>query len=410
MILARSLTSRADEARRRRLLFAALALALALRAGFGLTRGDLTASSDERSWNGVALAFQIDGLLHPEVGSFRPPLYPLLVAAIYSVHGHTPAAVRLWQAVLGTATCALLYAVGCRVGGQRVGLIAAGLAAAYPLFVFFSAVLMVESLLILLTVAALLLALRFEASPSPRNAAALGAALGLGALCKPVVLAWVPFLLWGWWRRSALARPARSGRLATALGAIAVVIAPWAVRNAVVQGYFVPVCSNLGTNLVIGNEPGADGGYRSGRDYLGMVEEIAGPEEHPVARDRLAAREALRWIAADPVRSGWLAGRKLLLFWSPVQLDESRWRNLIALLSSGPLLVAGLWGTWRLRGRPEAWVIGTLALSLSLVHAVFFSHIRFRLPVDAALMVPASLLLQQAWCRWRRGAGEPPPG
>ena len=391
-----------DAPRGGRWLFAVLALALVLRAGFGLSRTGLTASSDEHSWDGAARAYRIYGLLHPDVGSFRPPLYPLLVAGIYHLHGHAPAAVRLWQAVMGTVTCALLCAVGCRIGGQRVGLIAAGLAAVYPLFVFFAAVLMVETLLVLLTAAALLLALRFEAEPSARRAAALGAALGLGALCKPVLLAWVPLLLWGWWRRSSLGRRGRAACTAAAVGALVLVIAPWAARNAAVQGYLVPVSSNLGMNLLIGNEPGADGGYQFGRDYMGMVDQIAGAEEHPVARDRLAARAALGWMVADPIRSGWLAARKLLLFWSPVQPDESRWRHLIALLSSGPLLVAGLWGTWRLRGRPEAWAVSTLALSLSLVHAVFFAHIRFRLPVDAALMAPASLLLVEGWRRWRR--------
>ena len=103
---------------------------------------------------------------------------------------------------------------------------------------------------------------------------------------------------------------------------------------------------------------------------------------------------------------GRLAIRKLLLLWSPLVAGESALRNLIALISSGPVLVLGLWGTLQLRGRPESWLVGTLALSLSLVHMVFFVHTRFRLPIDAALIAPAAWMLERGWSRWRHGSRE----
>ena len=389
--------------RTRRMLGLALLLGLGLRAGFGLTRAGLDASADERNWDGAARVFWKAGLLHSDGGTYRPPLYPLMVAGIYQVCGPHPEVVRLWQALLGTATVALLYGIGRRLGGERVGLLAAGLGAVYPLFVFFAAVLMAETLLVLLTTAALLLALRLEAMPSAKNAAALGLVLGLGALCKPVVLAWVPFLLWGWWCRPGSSRWERSGRAATAVGMMALVLVPWTLRNAVVHGFFVPISSNLGMNLMIGNEPGANGSYRYGTDYLGMFEHLSAAAEHPVARDRLAAQKARQWIAAEPGRFGRLAIRKFLRFWSPLVPEESLGRNLISLLSCGPVLALGLWGTFRRWGQPGAWIVGSLLLSLTLVHAVFFAHTRFRLPIDAALIGPAAWILERGWSRWRPG-------
>lgn len=378
-------------------LWALLALALVLRTGFGLTREGLLDSSDERHWDGMARAVLLLGLRHPDVGAYRPPLYPLMIAGIYRVVGNRPAAVRLWQALLGTATCALLFGIGRRMGGEGVGLVAAGLGAAYPLFVFFSGVLMAETLLVFLTTAALLLALRFEARPSARNAAALGAVLGLGVLCKPVLLPWAAFLAGGWWLRCGLGRGQRAVRVGALAGAVALVVAPWAVRNAAVTGHFVPISLNLGMNLMIGNEPGAVGVYRDEADYLGMFDRLTASAEGPVAKDRLAARTALGWIAEAPGRFAGLAFRKLVVFWRPLVPEEPAFRNLVALFSCGPILALGLRGTFRLRGRWEAWVVGTLALSLSLVHAVFFSHIRFRLPVDAALMGPAAVMVVRWW-------------
>ena len=186
------------------------------------------------------------------------------------------------------------------------------------------------------------------------------------------------------------------------LGVTALTLAPWTARNAAVTGYFVPFSSNLGMNLMIGNEPQAQGVYRRGTDYLGMAQDMVGGIEPAVARDRALARKVAAQTAEEPLRFARLAMRKLLWLWSPLALGESVQRNLIALLSSGPLLVLGGWGLWKLRGRPEAWAAATLLLSLSLVHVVFFAHTRFRLPVDAALMGPAALILDGQLSGWRR--------
>lgn len=392
----------------RRALWLVLALALALRAGFGLTRQGLADSSDERHWDGMARVFWLEGLLHPDGGPYRPPLYPLMLAGIYQVCGHCPGAVRLWQALLGTATCWLLCRIGRRIGGETVGLIAAALGAFYPLLVFFSGVLMAETLLVFLTTAALLLALRLEAAPSAAKAALLGMVLGLAGLCKPVVLSWAPILLWGWWRRSGVGWQLRGKCLAAAAGTMGLVIAPWTARNALVTGYFVPISANTGVNLLIGNEPEATGIYRQGIDYAGMIGRLTAPVADPVRQDRLAARQVLDWILESPLRFGRLAVQKLLYLWSPLVPDESILRNLVSLFSCGPVLVLGLWGTWQRRGSPEAWAVGSLLLGLSLIHAVFFAHTRFRLPMDAALMGPAAWMLQRGWARFRRArSGDP---
>jgi len=221
----------------------------------------------------------------------------------------------------------------------------------------------------------------------------------MAGLTKPVLLAWAPLLLWGWWRRSGLGGVAKGARLAAVIGGMILVIAPWTGRNYLATGHLVPVSTNMGINLLIGHEPEATGVYREGADYLGMYDRLVLPETDPVVRDRLAVRRVAERMADDPARALKLAGRKLLLFWSPLVTGEDGWRDWIGLLSSGPLLALGLWGCWQLRGSASGWLIGSLLASLSLVHALFFAHTRFRLPIDAALVGPAALVLVE---RWRR--------
>ena len=381
----------------RRLLWTVLILALILRAAFGLTRQDLGAATDERHWDGQARSFWLSGLMHPDGKPYRPPLYPLLLAGVYQLHGHVPTAARLWQALLGTATCALLYACGRRLGGPGVGLVAAALAALYPLFIFFSGVLMSETLLVLLTTAVLWAALRWAAAPTPKGAAAIGLLLGLAALCKAVVLAWLPLLVWGIGRHGR--QSGHSGTLHAVLTAAAalLVIAPWTWRNAVLEDRFIPISSNAGINLFIGHEPNATGLYRAGTDYRNMFAEFTRAAAHPVDKDRLGVRLVLQGCLAEPWRCLGLALRKTVHFWSPLAAGESPLRNAIALLSCGPVLILGLWGMGRLQERPALWLIASLGLGMTAVHALFFAHIRFRLPLDAALMLPAAQVLVDAW-------------
>ena len=84
-----------------RWLLLVLLCALVLRIGLGLTRQGLDASTDELHWDRIAGAFLEEGMLSKRAGTYRPPLYSLLLAGTYGLCGQRPEVVRLWQALLG---------------------------------------------------------------------------------------------------------------------------------------------------------------------------------------------------------------------------------------------------------------------------------------------------------------------
>jgi 4-amino-4-deoxy-L-arabinose transferase-like glycosyltransferase len=391
-----------------RVLGIVLVVAFLLRLGFGFSRSGLETSADESHWVRLAQHFAELGPLHPDTGTYRPPLYALFLAVVFDLVGPDLQAVRVLQGVLSTVTCALLFLIGRHIGGDRVGLVAAALGSGYPLFVFFAGVLMAETLLILLAVLSLYLSLAFQDQPSLWRAVALGAALGLGALCKPVMLAWAVLLAGGMvilpGRVSihGAERGSRTKHGTAMIVALCLVIAPWTMRNNAVTGHLVPISTNAGMNLLIGHEPEARGVYRDGADYVGLLHRITGIQPDAVSRERAALAEVFSWMVAAPGRTLMLAVRKLVLFWSPIVAGESALRNLVAVLSYLPVVGLGAWGTWQLRRHPVAWPVASLALSLSIVHALFFAHTRFRLPVDAALMVPAAWSITHLYSKWRR--------
>jgi len=81
---------------------------------------------------------------------FRPPGYPLFLAAVYSVAGFTPLAVRLAEIAISSFTVILLFFITARLFGKRAAWAAALLAAFYWPSVLWSADYRAENLFVFL--------------------------------------------------------------------------------------------------------------------------------------------------------------------------------------------------------------------------------------------------------------------
>ena len=74
--------------------------------------------------------------------------------------------------------------------------------------------------------------------------------------------------------------------------------------------------------------------------------------------------------------------------WGPWPLEPGR--SLASRITIGlrfPLLVAGLWGFWRVRREPQAWLLVVPVVVLTMLHVVFFGHPRFVLPAEPFLAI-----------------------
>jgi len=178
-------------------------------------------------------------------------------------------------------------------------------------------------------------------------------------------------------------------RLGVVFAAMVGMILPWTIRNYVVSGHVVWVASNGGINLIVGNHPEATGVY-DGYDYEGYIDRMAAGIEDQVERDRAAMREGMRLLIMNPWRSIRLAWAKVRAFWGFYPEDAGRAEKWIGLCSYGPVLGLALWGTYvgRDRWRDEL-LFYLFFAAFSLVHMIFFGHVRFRLPMDPFLIVLA---------------------
>ncbi len=185
--------------------------------------------------------------------AIHPPLYPLLLSGIYELGGHSALDQRSLGLLLGTITLVLVGLLGKRVGGPRLGLIAAFLYAVYPLMIAVDGDLMSETLYGPLIAGTLLMSFAVIDRPRVWRAVGLGALIGFAALTRSEALLFIPFLVLPIAYR---ARPNWQGRGVIAVAAIigcVVVLTPWTIRNENVFGRFVLVSTNDATVLAGAN-------------------------------------------------------------------------------------------------------------------------------------------------------------
>ncbi|WBY08927.1 hypothetical protein PIB19_05885 [Sphingomonas sp. 7/4-4] len=163
--------------------------------------------------------------------------------------------------------------------------------------------------------------------------------IGWRALLLPAALAALTFFVspaaglgiyacWGLFalRRLGLAKALQFGGLCAA--ALALLVVPWAMRNAVMVGEPVPLRSNFGLEIAIANHPAAVSGDRPAETFAERLVAIH-PYHGRAARIELAREggeiayarhlgtETKAWIAAHPLDFARLSARHLHQFFFP---------------------------------------------------------------------------------------------
>jgi hypothetical protein len=383
-----------------------LLLALGLRVGWLVAMGGEPAY-DARTYFELATRLAVDGAYHHrgEPTAFWPVGYPAMLAALFSVTGvHVGSAWALNLAV-GLGCIASLYGIALRLGlSHKVALLCASLCALNPVYISYTTLVVTESAFLLLLLLAVFVGLRPQMSVG--RLLASGALLGCAALVRPVALA-LPLVLGicgGERRPSVRQAVARVGWLALGL---ALVVAPWCMRNARALGVLAPVSTNGGMNLYIGNNPYASGRYEFEGPMAAPFADVlpdgylGGSRE--VAFDRETRQRAWRHIVAHPfdVVASW--PRKLMFTYLP-DLAGLTWNRapdtplahglrpvlpLVIALHELLLLVLSGVGALKLRSVVrasgiEAWSLRVLPLAVVAMFAatsmLYFGMPRFHFP------------------------------
>jgi 4-amino-4-deoxy-L-arabinose transferase-like glycosyltransferase len=344
----------------------------------------------------------------------HPPLWPLLLSGASELGWAGAHAHRAAGCVLGGGTIVALGFLGRRVGGERVGLVAAAIAALYPSMIATDGSLMSESLYALLVALTLLAAYRLYDRPSPASGLLFGAAIGLASLARSEALLFLPLIALPLaWRA-----PSKLRTFALACAATAIVISPWMIRTWSVFGQPVLISTNGPAVLKGANCPrtyhGRDVGYwrldcvigpksdNEAKNGVRWTKESLGYErDHPGDMPRVLAARLLRtWNFFQP---------RQMVYYAEGQDPDAVRAGLVVYYA---LLGLGAYGLILLRRwrQPLVILLGPI-IAVSFVSLFYFGLQRFRVPADLSLVVLSAVALvalaERIALRVLRGRGLP---
>jgi len=333
-------------------------------------------------------------------------LYTGFIAVVYSILGFHPLAVRIISAVIGGILLPwMIFRLSKRVrpDDERLALLAAALTAIYAYFILFSAQLMTETFFIIAVVWSLERAISLEqqlgkGEKSLRNlgitALGMGISLALATLLRQSILPWlVPlflYLLWTGYRNQLLRRTILVLGLATFL--VTISILPFTIRNYRVYDEFLLLNSNAGYAMYAAQHPHHGTSFQAFQGAP-LPTDIRPVPQNEAEWDRVLLRAGIDFIIEDPGRYALLSLSRvadLFMFWpSP---DTSLFNNIGRVVSFGLFLPIMLLGLWVSRHDWRRYTLLYLFMAFyAVMHLLTWSMIRYRLPIDAVLMLFAAM-------------------
>ena len=336
---------------------------------------------------------------------YQAPLYPYFLGVLYKLFGHDLWSVRVIQIFMGALSCGLLYLAGKQFFSRAAGIAAAVILVFYAPGIFYEGLIQ-KSAMDLFLVTLLLVVLGYSTSkPGAIKWIIAGLIIGLLALARENALIWLPVLaLWLCWYFASYSFSKRlSWAALLGLGAL-IALVPVGLRNLRVGDKFVLTTAQMGPNFYIGNNPNSTGSYaplRSGRGDP-QFERLDAQElaETALGRSLTATQVSNYWlqqgwdfIRTQPIHWLSLLGKKWLLTWSVVELEDSddfyiyqQWSPLLRLLAAlgnfgwlAPLAIVGLVLT--LNERRRLAILYALILTMAASVAVFYVFGRYRFPL-----------------------------
>ncbi|QEG00854.1 hypothetical protein Mal15_49300 [Stieleria maiorica] len=375
----------------------------------------------------------------PRAIAFRPPLYPWLLSMCMPGGQWSPLGVAVLHlglagfasafVFLSTRRLATTLCDGRNGNPERWGLVAAVLTAIDPILLRQSVEVMTETLAATLTSAAIWLWIVWQDDDAPAPAAAssrwvplgLGATLAMAYLCRPTFLVWAVLLVIATVARFRDRRGLWSAAVIASLVAIAV--GGWTWRNTRVLGHPVWATTHGGYTLLLANNDSfyrylSEGRFGQAWDATSFLNAYAHRYEGDPRRaafwhrdwdaapnydaavsevddDRLCYESAVATIKRQPSMFVWSAVVRVARLWSPFPHDVSG-RSKLAVAAVGvfylTLFVAVIVAVVRHRRRmlgSRWWAIWLLAVTLTGVHAVYWSNMRMRAPMMPAIAIVA---------------------
>jgi len=279
--------------------------------------------------------------------SWRAPGFPLFLAGIYKIFGHSYLAAKIGLAILSSISCLLLFFITSLLAGdKKTGIWAALIYAVYPSSIFWTGYLAPVTLEIFILLLLVFLLLKAEKQNNYFFFILAGICTGVGILTRSIFIVLLPVVfIW----LAIKDRKKLLSYLITYTAAIIIIISPWTIRNYYIHKTFVLTSTEGGIVCYIANNEKSlyqPSGYwdPTGRYEEPVMKEIKGLSE--VETDRYFYRAAFTFIKNNPHIYWKLVKDRFFRFWKVVPHTFSgpgenykSYHIKIALVSNLPIFI-----------------------------------------------------------------------
>lgn len=343
------------------------------------------------------------------------PIYPLFLSAIFTFIGENLVIIRILQAIISGLNVYLFYLIGRKAYGKKVGGIALIVGCFYPYFIYYSGLILTETVTIFLLSLSVYLLVKLTDKKKVGLFFLTGIVFGISALSKSVIFYLIPvfflFLLYVAFQKGRLDLNLCS-KLAVALMGVLIAMAPWIYRNYALSGQIIPVTKDAG--LMFYSQAGRLLDPKD--DYPLSITYEHNPylENHrddfmndkiqfELEIDSYYLEKTKTLIKAYPweyVKDSWFRFKRFWAFYPTQYADEKNTLYfIIGILSFGiffPFFILGLF-----RSFYENWLYTVLFIGIilyfSIIHSLILGMIRYRLPIEPYIILLGSCGLNVVW-------------
>ncbi len=347
------------------------------------------------------------------------PAYLYVTLIFFNIFGPNWETFTLFQIILGSLNCLIIYVIASRLFGSTVGLLAAAMLMMYGNMTLIELTLEPEALLLFFNSLAIITLIHAGSEHLPsfhsRRWFLAGSLIGLAAITKANALLILPgAAIWIWLSVKTLEN--RSKALVSLILGAFLLIAPVTIRNYHQFNDFVLLTADGGKVFFHGSGPEATGMERADLPDQGFIEERQTEPDFAHALFRKTARDlakapltpsecsefwfsrTLEHMQGDPGALLYLEWKKFCFFWNNYEAHDldSTYKNYITLqkwplLTMGILSALGIFGMGTSVGRFRQlflvyWMVFVYLLSV----IVFFASSRYRLPAVPFLCIFAA--------------------
>ena len=171
--------------------------------------------------------------------TFRTPVYPAFLAAIYSLFGYKLYIPVLCQIFFSSFTCIVTYRIGAMLFNEKVGFFAGVITAIEYSSILFANILITDTLFTLLFAGHIYYLTKFLKTDTKKDLIYSALFLGFSTLCRPVSVYFFLFLIWIFILNYRQHSFTWALKYFTFCEIFVLTLLPWIIRNYNVSGQFL---------------------------------------------------------------------------------------------------------------------------------------------------------------------------